>query len=71
MKQASFEYVEVYHNRKRIQKRLGYLPHPSLSTKLTQEWRRQHNISVHKSGRRSLAESHRGVGLPFACCTTT
>jgi transposase InsO family protein len=25
VKQAAFEYVEVYYNRKRIQKRLGYL----------------------------------------------
>ena len=51
MRQASFEFAEVYYNRQRIQKGLGYLRPPSMNSELTREWRKWHNIIVYETGR--------------------
>ena len=51
VRQASFEFAEVYYNRQRIQKGLGYLRPPSMNSELTREWRKWHNISVYETGR--------------------
>ena len=49
VRHAAFEYIEVYYNRTRIQKVLGYCHRPSLNSELTPEWRKWHNIVSSKS----------------------
>ena len=59
VRQASFEFAEVYYNRQRIQKGLGYLTPSEYDSELTREWRKWHNITVYETGRPPPGELHR------------
>ena len=52
MRNAAFSFIEVYYNRSRIQKALGYLlPAEYMRLDLTKECQKRHNRSVYEIGR--------------------